>query len=201
MQWLFEGICSFSKQHLLLHFILHFLFFTQVQVQLIEVSCFTCTTISKLLTPFDLLVFDLYFHSWSNFEFYHMLFNALAIIIWNRITKILVKLVDKASDFLTFGTFVTICVVRKMEISQNLFKSQSIHYIYNALITNCPHSRKLFIAGSLLIDIMSLIPKNAAICCLLVWDSFLFCWAFKLLLSTRSFKSPSRLVTAKNTSE
>ena len=65
-----------------------------------------------------------------------MLVNVFRIIIWNRITKKLVKLVDKGSDFLTFVTFVIFCVVQKLEISKNVSKSPSTHNISNDLITN-----------------------------------------------------------------
>ena len=39
--------------------------------------------------------------------------NALRIIIWNKIAKALVKMVDKGSDFITYVAFVIFCVVRK----------------------------------------------------------------------------------------
>ena len=45
-----------------------------------------------------------------------MLFNALRIIISKGITKTLVKMVDKGSDFASFVTFVIFCVVQKIEI-------------------------------------------------------------------------------------
>ena len=112
------------------------LFFTQVQVKLIKVSCFTSTAIPKRNTPFDWLVFDILFHASSTFEFHHMLVNALIIIICNRITKTLVKMVAKGSDFATFVTFVIFCVARKKEIQNSVFKSQSRHNIFNALVTN-----------------------------------------------------------------
>ena len=62
-------------------------FFTNIQVKVIEVSCFTSWAIPKLETQFDWLVSDILYHAWSTLEIHHMLFNALRIIIWNRITK------------------------------------------------------------------------------------------------------------------
>ena len=87
-------------------------------------------------TPFDWLVFDILFHAWSTFEFHHMLANAFRIINRNRITKTLLKMLDKGSDFATFVTFVIFCVVQKIEIWSIVFKSRSSHNICDALVTN-----------------------------------------------------------------
>ena len=103
----FDRIQSFSKQYLVPDFLLLFLF-TQVQVKLIVASCFTSTRIPKCEAPFDCLVFDIFLHAWLAFEFHHMLMSALKSIIWNRITKTLVKMVDKGSCFVTFVTFAII---------------------------------------------------------------------------------------------
>ena len=56
-------------------------FFTQVQVKLIEVSCFTGTSIPNFKTPPDWLLFDILFFALSALEFHHMLVNAWRIII------------------------------------------------------------------------------------------------------------------------
>ena len=45
-------------------------------------------------------------------------------------------MVAKGSDFATFVTFVIFCVARKKEIQNSVFKSQSRHNIFNALVTN-----------------------------------------------------------------
>ena len=71
------------------------LLFTKVQVKLIEVSCFTSTTIRKLWGSFDWIVFDMSFHAWSTFEFHLILVNGLRIIIWNKINKTLIKMVGE----------------------------------------------------------------------------------------------------------
>ena len=46
-----------------------------------------------------------------------------------------------------------------------------------------------------------MILKNGLISCSLVWNSLTFYWACKLLSSTKSLTSPSRLVAAENTSK
>ena len=110
-----KGFSHFQNNTLSQIFFCYF-FITQVQVKLIEVSCFTSTIVPILRTPFEWPFFDISFHAWSTFEIHHLLYNALKIIIWNRITKTLIKIVDNGSEFITFVTFAIFCVVRKMEI-------------------------------------------------------------------------------------
>ena len=76
-----------------------------------------------------------------------------------------------------------------------------ITFLMPQLPMNCSHSQSLFIVGSLLINIMQLIPRNALISSLLVWSSLPICWAYNLLSSARSLTSPSRLVAAKKTTK
>ena len=89
-------------------------FLTQVQVKLIEVSSFTGTTIPKRDTHwlvFGILMFD-----------QPLNFTICSSMLWEpsfetELLKILVIMVNKGSNFVTFVTFVIYCVVRKMEIS------------------------------------------------------------------------------------
>lgn len=106
--------------------------FFPVQVKLVKVSFFTSTTLRKLETPFDRLFFDILLHAWSNFEFYHMLFNAFRIIIWNWITKTIIKMVGKGCDFITFVTFF-IFLSKKLKLCKI---SRSSHNISNVLVMN-----------------------------------------------------------------
>ena len=76
-----------------------------------------------------------------------------------------------------------------------------ITFLMPQLPMNCSLSQSLFIVGSLIINIMQLIPRNALISSLLVWSSLPIFWAYNLLSSARSLTSPSRLVAAKKTTK
>ena len=100
--------------------------------------------------PLDWLFLGVLFHWRTTFEFYHVLVNALQFIIGKTISKTVIGMVDHWTNLESLLILVAFCVIRKMEVSKNVFESflpgkyMFVEYSWNIPTIHSRNIRKKF---------------------------------------------------------